>query len=399
MTRLRKEFCRSLAKFAAGAALCLLTIGLTNCGGGSGTSNCSTCGNMPQVSTPTITTANELNGAVLVTLADSTSGAAIYYTIDGSTPTSSSTKYLAPFLVASNLTLNALATASSETNSQVATQTFSPNIPSGTLVWSDDFTNTGTSNALPNPANWTYDTGFQCCGNNEQETYCAAGSNTSPCDSSNPNAYLPPGGGLTIVALNPSGTTYTSARLKSEGLFSFQYGRLEAQMSLPEAQGMWPAFWMLGNSITTISWPACGEADIMEHIDGNDTPFGGPGNGNPPGYDWVAGSVHGGPSSSAEVSESNTYPSSSAAGFSATAVHKYGIIWTKGQIQYYVDDPVNGIYATFNTSNFGGTWPFDQGPMFILLNLAVGGDWPGNVDNTTTFPQTMQVQYVHLYTN
>ncbi len=398
MTHLLSKFWRPFTKRAAGAAVSLVLIGLMNCGGGSGTSNCGTCGiTPPQVATPTITTANELNGAVLVTLADSTSSATIYYTIDGTTPTSSSTQYLAPFLVASNLTLNALATASGATNSQVATQTFSPNIPSGTLVWSDGFSNTGTSNALPNPANWTYDTGYQCCGNNEQETYCAAGSNTSPCDSSNPNAYIPPGGGLTIVALNPSGTTYTSARLKTQGLFSFQYGRLEAQMSLPEAQGMWPAFWMLGNNITTISWPACGEADIMEHIDGDDTPFGGPGNGNPPGYDWIMGSVHGGPSSSAEVSEGNPYPPSSSS-FSAAAVHTYGIIWTKAQIQYYVDNPTN-VYATFNTSNFGGTWPFDQGPMFIILNLAVGGDWPGAVNSTTTFPQTMQVQSVSLYTN
>lgn len=395
---LRREFSRPLRTLAAVTALSLVLIALTNCGGNKA-QNCGTCGTMtPQVSTPTITTANALNGAVLVTLADSTSGATIYYTIDGFTPTSSSTQYLAPFLVASNLTVNALATASGEANSAVATQTFSPNIPSGTLVWADAFSNSGTSNILPNANNWTYDTGYQCCGNDEQETYCAAGSNTSPCNSSTPNAYIPPGGGLIITALNPSGTTYTSARLKTEGLFSFQYGRLEAQMSLPEAQGMWPAFWMLGNTITTISWPACGEADIMEHIDGDDTPFGGPGNGTPPGYDWIAGSVHGGPSSSSEVSESNTYPSSSSTGFTATAVHTYGIIWTQGQIQYYVDNPTN-IYATFNTSNFGGTWPFDQGPMFIILNLAVGGTWPGDVNNTTTFPQTMQVQYVNLYTN
>ncbi len=400
MMHLLEKCPRPLTKLAAGAALSLVLAGLINCGGSSGTVNCGTCGTTPppQVATPTISTANELGGAVLVTLADTTSDAAIYYTIDGSTPTSSSTQYLAPFLVASNLTLNALATATGDTNSQVASQTFSPNIPSGTLVWSDSFANSGTSNILPNANNWTYDTGYQCCGNDEQETYCAAGSNTSPCNSSTPNAYIAPGGGLNIVAMNPSGTTYTSARLKTEGLFSFQYGRLEAQMSLPEEQAMWPAFWMLGNNITTISWPACGEADIMEHIDGDDTPFGGPGNGNPPGYDWIAGSVHGGASSSAEVSGSQHYPSSSSAGFSAAAVHTYGIIWTQGQIQYYVDSPSN-IYATFNTSNFGGTWPFDQGPMFIILNLAVGGDWPGDVNSTTTFPQTMQVQYVSLYTN
>jgi hypothetical protein len=100
----------------------------------------------------------------------------------------------------------------------------------------------------------------------------------------------------------------------------------------------------------------------------------------PPGYDWIAGSVHGGPSGSAEVNGSQTYHP---AAFSAAAWHTYGMIWSKGQIQYYIDDPTN-IYATFNTSNFNGTWPFDQGPMFILLNL---------------FPAPMLVDYVRIYSN
>jgi beta-glucanase (GH16 family) len=350
--------------------------------------------------TPVISTSAAMNGAVIVSLSDSAAGATIYFTLDGSTPTTSSPQYLAPFLVASNETVNAVAVAAGDGNSNVATQAFSPSIASGTLVWEDDFANTGTTNAQPNPATWTYDTGYQCCGNNEQETYCAWGSSTSPCDPSNPNAYVAPGGGLDIVAENPGGgTTYTSARLKSEGLFSFQYGRIEATMSLPESQGMWPAFWMLGNNITTISWPACGEGDIMEHIDVANTPFGGPGTGVAPGYDWIAGSVHGGTSSN-EVSLGNDYPTSLAAanGFSAAAVHTYGMIWTKGQIEYYVDSPTN-IYATDNTSNFQGTWPFDQGPMFIILNLAVGGDWPGDVNSSTVFPSTMQVQDVKIYTN
>jgi beta-glucanase (GH16 family) len=196
-----------------------------------------------------------------------------------------------------------------------------------------------------------------------------------------------------VVALNPSGTVYTSARLKSQGLFSFQYGRLEAKMMLPESQGMWPAFWLLGNNITNVPWPACGEQDVMEHIDGNNPPpYVG---GTAPGYDWIAGSVHGGASSSAEVNGSQTFHP---AGFSAAAWHTYGMIWTKGQVQYYVDDPSN-IYATFNTSNFNGTWPFDQGPMFIILNLAVGGDWPGSPNASTVFPGPMLVDYVRIYTN
>jgi beta-glucanase (GH16 family) len=381
-----------------GAILVALLLCLTACGGGGGGTACPAAGCGPivaQAATPTIATAAAQNGAVIITLADTTPSASIYFTIDGSTPTSSSPQYLAPILAASNFTLKAIATATGYTNSAVATEAFAPNIASGTVVWSDEFTNSGASNAEPNPANWTYDTGYQCCGNNEQENYCAWGSSTSPCSPSNPNAYVAPGGGLNILVANPNGTTYTSARLKTQGLFSFQYGRIEAKMRLPESQAMWPAFWLLGNNITTVSWPACGEADVMEHIDGDNTPFGGPGSGPAPGYDWIAGSVHGGANSSSEENLSNDYTTT---GFSAAAWHTYGMIWTKGQIQYYVDDPAN-IYATDSTGNFPGAWPFDQGPMFIILNLAVGGDWPGDVNSSTVFPSTMQVQYVRIYTN
>lgn len=369
------------------------------CGGNGGGTVCPANGCGPiqaKAAAPTISSAAAQNGAVVVTLADTTPGASIYFTLDGTTPTASSAQYLAPLLIASNLTLKAVATANGYGESDLAVAAFSPNIPSGTLVWSDEFTNSGSSNAQPNPANWTYDTGYRCCGNNEQENYCAWGSSASPCSPSNPNAYVAPGGGLSIVAANPSGTTtYTSARLKTQGLFSFQYGRIEAKMRLPESQAMWPAFWLLGNNITTVSWPACGEADVMEHIDGSDTPFGGPGSGPAPGYDWIAGSVHGGANSNNVDSLSADFTST---GYSAASWHTYGMIWTKGQIQYYVDDPSN-IYATDSTSNYPGAWPFDQGPMFIILNLAVGGDWPGDVNSSTVFPSTMQIQYVRVYTN
>jgi beta-glucanase (GH16 family) len=368
---------------------------VAGCGGGSSSSGTTPPPNQATAK-PTIATTGAQNSAVIVTLADSTSGATIYYTIDGSAPTTSSTQYFAPFLVASNLTVNALATAPPLLASSVATQAFAPNIASGTLVWSDEFANnTAGSSAYgqPNPTTWTYDTGTDCCGNNELETYCAWGASANSCNPINPNAYTGTDGYLHIVAENPSGTVYTSARLKSAGLFSFQYGRIEAKMMLPESQGMWPAFWLLGNNITTISWPACGEADIMEHIDGANPPFSA--GGTPAGYDWIAGSVHGGPSASAEVSNTQQYHP---AAFSAAAWHTYGMIWSKGQVQFYVDDPTN-IYATFNTSNFNGTWPFDQGPMFIILNLAVGGDWPGPPNAFTTFPGTMLVDYVRIYAN
>jgi beta-glucanase (GH16 family) len=350
---------------------------------------------------PVVTTTAAQNSAVIATLASTTKGATIYYTLDGSTPTASSQVYEAPFLVASNLTVKAIAVADGYTTSVVTTQAFTPNIPSGTLVWSDEFSGTaGMTHTQPNPATWSYDTGANCCGNNEQETYCAWGSNTAPCSAENPNAWIGTDGYLHIEARQSTAgaPAYTSARLKSAGLLSFMYGRIEARMQLPESQGMWPAFWALGNNIAMVRWPASGELDIMEHIDGNNPPpYVG---GKQPGYDWIAGSIHGGTSGKNEGNRSVRYH---AAGFSAADWHTYGMIWTKGKIQYYIDDPSN-IYASFNTSdlvyNNGNVapWPFDMGPEFLILNLAVGGSWPGNVDSTTVLPSSMLVDYVRVYT-
>jgi len=340
---------------------------------------------IPGSPTPTITTAAAQNGAVIVSLNSSSAGATILYTVDGSLPDQFSTTtitYEAPFLVASNLTVKAIAIAPGALASDDVSQSFTTNIPSGTLVWSDEFSNSGSANAQPNAQTWTYDVGTDCCGNSELETYCAWGSTTGPCNPSNPNAYVGTDGYLHIVAELPSAGVYTSARLKSEGLFSFQYGRIEARMMLPESQGMWPAFWLLGNNITTVNWPACGELDVMEHINGS----------NPQnvGYDWVQGSVHG-----TGLNGGIQYHPE---GFSAAAWHTYGMIWIKGQIQYYVDSPGN-VYATFTAATQAGTWPFDQGPEFVLLNLAVGGTWPGSPDATTVFPSTMLVDYVRIYSN
>jgi beta-glucanase (GH16 family) len=265
-------------------------------------------------------------------------------------------------------------------------------------VWSDEFSNSGSTNAQPNPAIWTYDTGDSGFGNSELEDYCAWGSTVSPCSTTSPNAYIAPGGSLHIVAQQTTAGGYsagdfTSARMKTQGLFSFQYGRIEASISVPESQGMWPAFWMLGSNINADPWPACGEADIMEHIDGDNTPFGG-GTGTGPGYDWMQSSIHG--------TGLNGGTPFTSAGFSAAATHKYGMIWTKGQVQYYIDSPTGSgqPYETFTTTNpGGGTWPFDQGPQFILLNLAVGGSWPGNPSAAagSVFPSQMVVNYVRIY--
>jgi beta-glucanase (GH16 family) len=362
-------------------AVLLSGVLLCGCGGGSGGGTTPT---QTQAAAPIIATTAAQNGAVIVSLASATSGATLYYTVDGSTPGTSSPQYLAPFLVAANLNVKAIATASGDTASSVTSQSFTPNIPSGTLVWSDEFSNSTGANAQPNPLVWTYDTGTDCCGNNELETYCAWGSSASSCNPANPNAYVGTDGYLHIVAQQPTAGTavYTSARLKTEGLFSFQYGRIEARMMLPESQGMWPAFWLLGNNIATISWPACGELDVLEHINGS--------NPENEGFDWVQGSVHG--------TNLNGGIQYHPAAFSAAAWHTYGMIWTKGQIQYYVDNPAN-VYATYTSSTMAGTWPFDSGPQFVIMNLAVGGSWPGSPDATTVFPSTMLVDYVRVYTN
>jgi beta-glucanase (GH16 family) len=247
-----------------------------------------------------------------------------------------------------------------------------------TLVWSDEFN--GTDGSSPDASKWTYDMGVggNGWGNNELETYT----------NRTQNAQIK-GGNLVITALketyaDPSdGVTrnYTSARLKTQGLFSQAYGRFEARIKIPAGQGMWPAFWMLGNNISAVGWPKCGEIDIMENI------------GKEPGT--VHGSLHG-PSTSGPTSD-ETAPFSLPAGQNfADDFHLYAVEWEPGTIRFYVD---TNLYATFRQAQWpaNGTWTFDH-PFFIILNVAVGGDWPGSPDNTTVFSQQMLVDYVRVYT-
>ncbi len=245
-----------------------------------------------------------------------------------------------------------------------------------TLVWSDEFN--GADGSSPDSSKWTYDTGGNGWGNNELECY------TNLVQ----NAQLK-GGNLVITAIHQpayacsGGTTrdYTSARLKTQGLFSQAYGRFEARIKIPAGQGMWPAFWMLGNNITSVGWPTCGEIDIMENI------------GKEPGT--VHGSLHG-PSSVSRTSDATAAFSLPAGQNFADDFHLYAVEWEPGTIRFYVD---SNLYATFTQSQWpaGGTWAFDH-PFFILLNVAVGGDWPGSPDTTTIFPQQMLVDYVRVYT-
>jgi hypothetical protein len=140
----------NILKFQLGYALAACLLLAAGCGSGSGATTISGSGSQTAAA-PTLTTSAAQNGAAVVTLASATSGATIYYTVDGSTPTASSQIYEAPFLVASNLTVNAMAAVPGDSNSSVTSHAFSPNIPSGTLVWSDEFSNSTGANAEPNP--------------------------------------------------------------------------------------------------------------------------------------------------------------------------------------------------------------------------------------------------------
>ena len=248
-----------------------------------------------------------------------------------------------------------------------------PPPPTYVLVWSDEFS--AANGSLPDASKWIMETGGNGWGNNELESYTNRTQNAHVQD-----------GNLTITALKetytgPDGITrnYTSARIKTASLFEQKYGRFEARIQIPQGQGMWPAFWMLGNNIGTVGWPACGEIDIMENI------------GKEP--DKVHGSMHGpGYSGANGLTGTDTIPS----GKFADGFHLFAVEWEPNVVRFFVD---SNLYETRTPADLppGTTWVFDH-PFFILLNVAVGGDWPGPPDNTTVFPQNMLVDYVRVYT-
>jgi beta-glucanase (GH16 family) len=247
------------------------------------------------------------------------------------------------------------------------------------LVWADDFSGPGID---VNPANWKYETGGGGWGNRELETYCAPGSDKAPCQTIEPNAVVGSDGYLHIVARRDAATgAWTSARLTTQGLQSFQYGRIEARIKIPAGEGVWPAFWMLGDDVTTHPWPACGELDIMENV------------GKEPAT--VHGSVHGTGFTGTPLTTAGQLPSHAVL---AAAFHTYGLIWSPGKVQYYLDDPAHP-YATYTRADLprGAVWPFDDGRYFILLNLAIGGQWPGPPNAATHAPAEMLVDYVRVY--
>jgi beta-glucanase (GH16 family) len=265
------------------------------------------------------------------------------------------------------------------------------------LVWSDEFN--GPDGSPPDPKKWTYDIGVdgEGWGNKELEYYTNL-----------PRNIVVRGGNLVITAIRerytgpnvrPAGDgekqstkestagqgtvtrEYTSARLKTQGLFSQTYGRFEARIKIPYGQGMWPAFWMLGDDVDSVGWPQSGEIDIMENI------------GKEPSK--VHGSIHG-PAPSGSGTDDMTAVYTLAAGQNfADAFHIFAVEREPKIIRLYVDGK---LYETATPAGLpkGTGWVFNH-PFFLLLNLAVGGDWPGSPDDSTQFPQQMLVDYVRVY--
>jgi beta-glucanase (GH16 family) len=250
-----------------------------------------------------------------------------------------------------------------------------------TMVWSDEFS--GPNGSPIDRTKWIAETGGKGWGNHELEYYTDHSENASLQD-----------GNLVIRALQekyigPDGVerNYTSARLKTFGKFSQTYGRFEARIKIPDGQGIWPAFWMLGDDIDRVGWPVCGEIDIMENI------------GKEPAI--IHGSIHGpgyigttGLEAPYTLSGPLSGPLSGQRRF-ADDFHIFAIEWDPESVSFYVDKDVY-VRRTRGDLKPGWKWVFDK-PFFLILNLAVGGDWPGSPDSTTVFPQSMLVDYVRVY--
>lgn len=241
-----------------------------------------------------------------------------------------------------------------------------------TLVWNDEFN--GPNGSAPDPAKWQIVTGGDGFGNDELEYYTGRPKNIYQED-----------GHLVITArreryTGPDGVRrrYTSARIETKGLFETQYGRMEARMKIPAGQGLWPAFWAMGANFDRVGWPECGEMDIMENI------------GREP--ESVHGTLHGpGYSGDAPLTGTYTLPAGARA---ADGYHVYAAEWEPGTVRFYVDGV---LFETRTAAEVAGKpWAFDH-PFFLLVNLAVGGNWPGPPDRHTTFPARLLVDYVRVY--
>jgi len=234
------------------------------------------------------------------------------------------------------------------------------------LIWQDEFSGNGSP---IDKSKWTPEIGGHGWGNHELQYYTDRIENAFQSN-----------GSLVIKAIKEefAGRTYTSARLITKHTFTATYGRFEARIKLPRGQGIWPAFWLLGNDIEKVGWPKCGEIDIMELI------------GKEP--STIHGTIHG-PGYSSKKGISSSY-SLKAKHFS-DAFHVFAVEWEPDAIRFYCDDV---LYRTLTPADLpqGTNWVYNH-PFFILLNVAVGGDWPGAPDSTTAFPQEMLVDYVRVF--
>ncbi len=243
------------------------------------------------------------------------------------------------------------------------------------LVWEDDFD--GSAGGSVDPANWNFDIGNGC----DSETGCGWGNRELQYYTNRPeNVSLDGQGNLAITARreNFGGAAYTSARITTKDKFDQQYGRFEARIKMPWGPGLWPAFWMLGSNIDLVSWPQCGEIDVVEY------------RGQEP--NLVHGTVHGpGYNGSLGNAVSKLY------GFENDRFdvdfHVFAIEWGEGYIDYLVDDT---RYFRIEPEDVPGEWVYDH-PFFLLLNVAVGGNFVGFPAPGTEFPQTMLIDYVRVY--
>lgn len=230
------------------------------------------------------------------------------------------------------------------------------------LFWADEF-----DGSVIDVSAWGYDLGNSGWGNNELQNY----TNQSK------NSYLSDGN-LIIEAIEEPDGTYTSARMLTKDKVEFALGRVDVRAKLPYGQGIWPAIWMLGANFSEIGWPACGEIDIMELV------------GHKP--DEVHGTAHWGPQG-ASTSISATSKITDPDGYQ-DEYHVFSIIWDINKIEWFVDDVK--IHTVTPQSTAGQTYPFNE-PFFMIMNVAVGGNWPGYPDTSTEFPQRMIVDYVRVF--
>jgi len=233
------------------------------------------------------------------------------------------------------------------------------------LIWSDEFN--GPDGSGLDSSRWVYETGGGGWGNGEAENYTARTDNV-----------VQEGGHLDLIARHESsgGSSYTSGRIKTAGKFSFRYGRIEMSAKLPQGQGIWPAFWMLGANLDTTPWPGCGELDIMEFV------------GSRP--DRIYGTIHGpGYSGAGGIGAWHQRAQGFSDGF-----HTYAVEWDPEAIRWYFDGELYELRTRVDLGTH--SWVFDH-DFFVVLNLAVGGAWPGPPDATTIFPQSYSVDYVRVF--